>query len=141
MRDASLSYRNNSVTSLDEDFWNTAFTLYTPSTDPSADTSQPSESRPVRGAHPRQKTRKADKTEADKTDTDGSKPLIPEFLQPVLRQIILAGKSMEMLQALGRLGDIVEDHQTKGKGGGFVKFESVSSGYLTMSQNILKGLR
>ena len=63
----------------------------------------------------RQKTRKADKTEADKTETDGSKPLIPEFLQPVLRQIILAGKSMEMLQALGRLGDIVEDHQTKGK--------------------------
>ena len=31
----------------------------------------------------------------------------PQFLQPVLVEIILAGKSMEMLQDLGKLAEVV----------------------------------
>lgn len=31
----------------------------------------------------------------------------PKFLVPVLQQVILAGKSMEMLQNLGRLSDVL----------------------------------
>ena len=33
----------------------------------------------------------------------------PQFIQPVLQQVVLAGKSMEMLQALARLGNIIDD--------------------------------
>ena len=31
----------------------------------------------------------------------------PQFLQPVLVEIVLAGKSMEMLQDLGKLAEVV----------------------------------
>ena len=33
----------------------------------------------------------------------------PQFLQPILLQVVLAGKSMEMLQGLGRLRDVLGD--------------------------------
>lgn len=83
-----------------------------------------SESKVAKKNSPQQKPRKApvpgpdseSNNKSEESDTERNLTLTPEFLQPVLRQIILAGKSMEMLQALGRLGDIIDDRQTKGEG-------------------------
>ena len=36
----------------------------------------------------------------------GSSHWAPEFLEPVILEVVLAGKSMEMLQDLGKLADV-----------------------------------
>ncbi|CAC5390042.1 TUBGCP5 [Mytilus coruscus] len=83
--------RNESVKSLDEKFWEIAFTIHVPEDDPS-------------------KSKTHDQTDTlDDTSTFSEffSHWAPQFLQPVLVEIILAGKSMELLQDLGKLAEVV----------------------------------
>ncbi|XP_076082498.1 gamma-tubulin complex component 5-like [Mytilus galloprovincialis] len=83
--------RNESVKSLDEKFWEIAFTIHVPEDDPS-------------------KSKIQDQTDVlDDTSTFSEffSHWAPQFLQPVLVEIILAGKSMELLQDLGKLAEVV----------------------------------
>ncbi|XP_060067402.1 gamma-tubulin complex component 5-like [Ylistrum balloti] len=83
--------RNENVRSLDESFWETAFTIHIPSDQSLMEESRQAGSRSL--------------------DTTQGKGMIshwaPKFLQPILLEIVLAGKSMEMFQGLGRLRDVV----------------------------------
>ncbi|XP_021343427.1 gamma-tubulin complex component 5-like isoform X1 [Mizuhopecten yessoensis] len=85
--------RNENVRSLDESFWETAFTIHIPS-----DKSLMEES-------------VSRQTGSRSLDSSQIKGMIshwaPQFLQPILLEVVLAGKSMEMFQGLGRLRDVV----------------------------------
>lgn len=84
------------VTSLHQTFWEKTFTTHIPTESESQNES----------------------SSAGDTTTSNSKKLLggqyqswaPEFLQTVLLEIVLAGKSMEMLKDLGRLKEVVGGH-------------------------------
>ncbi|KAL5014094.1 hypothetical protein ScPMuIL_008364 [Solemya velum] len=83
--------RNETVKLLDENFWETAFTLHvSQSESPNRTSSGPVETRA-----------------GQSSQSPSVECWAPKFLHPVMRDIILAGKSMEMLQNLGRLADVV----------------------------------
>ncbi|KAK2167057.1 hypothetical protein LSH36_32g09025 [Paralvinella palmiformis] len=89
--------RNIDIRSLDENFWDTAFTLHC------SDTTQ---------------------TEGTNTKLPVTQ-VMPSFLLPVLNQIILAGKSMELIHNLGYLSQV---HKTTSKKGLYERFmESVQA--------------
>ena len=53
-------------------------------------------------------------SEADDSSQTSQEPHAPHFLLPVLREIVLAGKSMEMLESLGRKSEFVENRDKGG---------------------------
>ncbi|XP_053373064.1 gamma-tubulin complex component 5-like isoform X3 [Mercenaria mercenaria] len=75
--------RNKEIDTLDETFWEKSFAFHTMVKDP--DTSGSGSDKRVQ--------------EYDTMDW------APKFLQPVLQQIVLTGKSMEMLEGLGKLAE------------------------------------
>lgn len=75
-------FRNKEV-KLDETFWEMAFTLHC-----------------------------ADPGNHDDLELPGQGHIAPVFLQPVLDQVILAGKSMELLHNLGHLKQVVSSRDT-----------------------------
>ena len=85
-----LFFRNDNVKSLDETFWECAFTVQGPSTFQESLQSAP-----------------------DSTLSDSEASFVPSFLTPVLDKIVLSGKSMEMLQNLGRLNTVMDDAHSK----------------------------
>ncbi|XP_033727239.1 gamma-tubulin complex component 5-like isoform X2 [Pecten maximus] len=85
--------RNENVRSLDESFWETAFTIHIPS-----DQSLLEESM----------SRQPGSRSLDTTQSKGTiSHWAPQFLQPILLEVVLAGKSMEMFQGLGCLREVV----------------------------------
>ena len=88
--------RNESIHSLDETFWERAFTLNAPSP-PHRELSNTSLSSAGLCAEEEEWERAfEDVLEAT-----------PKFLRPVMRDVMLTGKSMELLQALGRLPEVL----------------------------------
>ena len=79
-----ICFRNKDIKTLDETFWEKSFAFHTASK-PTGD--KPSD------------TDTALQQEYQTTDW------APKFLQPVLQQIVLTGKSMEMLEGLGKLAE------------------------------------
>ncbi|XP_025091554.1 gamma-tubulin complex component 5-like [Pomacea canaliculata] len=89
--------RNERIESLDETFWERAVTLN------------------ISGSHLHQETSNtslssaglcAEQEEDDRTFKE-AQDAIPKFLLPVLQDVVLTGKSMELLQALGKLPEVV----------------------------------
>lgn len=91
--------RNKDVNTLDETYWEKSFTFHTlVNADPSLSPD------PTR----------------DKADQEyDTKDWAPKFLQPILQEVLLTGKSMEMLEGLGKLAEEHEGintvEQLKGK--------------------------
>ncbi|KAK3589216.1 hypothetical protein CHS0354_020077 [Potamilus streckersoni] len=83
--------RNREVKSLDETFWERAFTLHASASNNNAN---------------------EDSNSVQKTNNScaqmSRRVWAPLFLQPILLQVILTGKSMEMLESLGKLYDVVD---------------------------------
>jgi len=86
----NLYYRNEAVGAQDENFWTQAYKLQCKA--------------PARGDNETKETR-ANCTQAAKGESNRleEKSVAPGFLVPVLQQVIVAGKSMQMLHSLGRL--------------------------------------
>ncbi|KAK7487352.1 hypothetical protein BaRGS_00021441 [Batillaria attramentaria] len=96
--------RNESIQCLDETFWERALTLNTTT---------------VR--HERSDTSLSSAGLCAEEDEWGREfqdvvEAAPRFLQPVMRDIVLTGKSMELLQALGRLPEVVSSDDEFGRG-------------------------
>ena len=69
-------FRNKNIETLDETFWEKSFAFHT-------------------------MAERKDDQNKDYSPVDWA----PKFLQPVLQQIVLTGKSMEMLEGLGKLAE------------------------------------
>ncbi|XP_055996966.1 gamma-tubulin complex component 5-like isoform X2 [Ostrea edulis] len=91
--------RNEGVKSLDESFWETAFTIHVPADSTLRDGIQKSQHTVTDNSQSKRGTQSVDKSYA-------SSHWAPEFLEPVILEVVLAGKSMEMLQDLGKLADV-----------------------------------
>jgi hypothetical protein len=76
-------FRNKEIGTLDETFWEKSFAFHTMVKDPD-------------------KSRSSPEKKVQEYDT---MDWAPKFLQPVLQQIVLTGKSMEMLEGLGKLAE------------------------------------
>ena len=76
MLNGSLFFRNKNIDILDGTFWEKSFAFHT-------------------------MTEGKDDKNKDYSPVDWA----PKFLQPVLQQIVLTGKSMEMLEGLGKLAE------------------------------------
>ena len=96
-----LISRNKDIGTLDETFWEKSFAFHTMVKDP-------------------------DKSSSDKKVQEyDTMDWAPQFLQPVLQQIVLTGKSMEMLEGLGKLAE----HDGKG-------FSDYLNGIYTQSSSV-----
>ncbi|XP_061182795.1 gamma-tubulin complex component 5-like [Saccostrea echinata] len=91
--------RNENVKSLDESFWETAFTIHIPE-----DSALPSEIHESQHTVTEKSKPNSSRKSVDKSA--GSSHWAPEFLEPVILEVVLAGKSMEMIQDLGKLADV-----------------------------------
>ncbi|RUS86494.1 hypothetical protein EGW08_005744 [Elysia chlorotica] len=119
LRDPSAEFvlqRNKEVKSLDETFWEKAFVPSAQSTridDPSAFNSFTTS--PKQGRHEDSKSYSSggkDRTTISQKqpwqEDDIVIPKGPKLLMPILREAILTGKSMEMLENLGRMGEALD---------------------------------
>ncbi|KAK7091928.1 gamma-tubulin complex component 5-like [Littorina saxatilis] len=88
--------RNESIKCLDETFWERAFTLNSPAA-PHRDVSNTSLSSAGLCAE----------EEGWEQAFEDVVEATPKFLRPVMRDVMLTGKSMELLQALGRLPEVL----------------------------------
>ncbi|KAL3889915.1 hypothetical protein ACJMK2_002233 [Sinanodonta woodiana] len=87
--------RNREVKSLDETFWERAFTLHASASNSNANEDSNS-------------TQRTKNKSCVQKSRHGTAVWAPLFLQPILLQVILTGKSMEMLESLGKLADVVD---------------------------------
>ena len=86
-----MHYRNKDISTLDETYWEKSFAFHTMTRD--RDKGQGTGSgQGSTGSH----THVAEYSTCN---------WAPKFLQPVLQQIVLTGKSMEMLEGLGKLAE------------------------------------
>lgn len=106
--------------SLDENFWETAFSLRCPSPDHSSGVASPGKEN-VRVTSPGKENvtatfpaKERPNTQADKEQGRRGSYWAPRFLLPVMREVVSAGKSMELLQTLGRLGKVLREHDNEG---------------------------
>ncbi|XP_078588145.1 gamma-tubulin complex component 5-like isoform X2 [Branchiostoma floridae x Branchiostoma japonicum] len=93
--------RNGKVDVFHEDFWESAFLV---SCSPMHQDDTPGSSMKEDGQEENLHDRKTDKETRDNQEEE----FIPVFLKSVFKEIILAGKSMELLKALGKMGGRVE---------------------------------
>ncbi|XP_041361102.1 gamma-tubulin complex component 5-like [Gigantopelta aegis] len=82
--------RNENVGSQDENFWENAFVLHMP-----------------RPGHDGSSMSMTTLQFAEQEQVAVATAWAPRFLQPVMRDIVLTGKSMEMLESLGRLNEVI----------------------------------
>ncbi|KAK3087994.1 hypothetical protein FSP39_013230 [Pinctada imbricata] len=95
-----LMRRNENVKTLDEKFWETSFTVLLPS-----------DSTPYKTPSP-DKRLSLNRTSVG---TGGLPYWAPQFLEPIVLKVVLAGKSMEMLQDLGKLSEVLGHEGSKEK--------------------------
>jgi hypothetical protein len=87
-----LFFRNQDVKSDDETFWDTAFTLHCSLEQTTEERSQA-------------ETSDGNTKNENQTET-WRRALAPSFLKPVMNEVMQTGKSMELLQHLGKLADV-----------------------------------
>lgn len=102
--------RNKSVQSLNETYWEQAFTLNTSSCQETSDILLPQEE-----ASDVSQSSSGMFTDCEEQNFQDVQEAAPKFLQPILREVILTGKSMELLQDLGRLPMVVKMYGEEGK--------------------------
>jgi len=85
----NIIFRNKDVNTLDETYWEKSFTFHTVLKDANDSTQVPGSTEAV------------DK----KGQGYDTKDWAPKFLQPILQEVVLTGKSMEMLEGLGKLAE------------------------------------
>ncbi|CAH1773165.1 unnamed protein product [Owenia fusiformis] len=102
-----IIHRNTGKSTLDETFWETAFTI-----DCTSDTEYSKERNSQSKSQSSTEQSKSDDASSEQTRMNEhaiSERLqgVPKFLLPVLEKVILAGKSMQVLENLGRLNDVI----------------------------------
>ncbi|XP_064652769.1 gamma-tubulin complex component 5-like [Lineus longissimus] len=90
--------RNHKIKSDEETFWDTAFTLHCTLV-PTTTKDDSSQAMPPSGDAENKKSEKLQRGTLGRA-------VVPSFLKPVMNEIILTGKSMELLQDLGKLVDV-----------------------------------
>ncbi|XP_066270799.1 gamma-tubulin complex component 5-like isoform X1 [Branchiostoma lanceolatum] len=99
--------RNGNVDVFHEDFWESAFLVSNSSVHQAADTPGSSLSQ-ISMKETHQEENLHDKNTGKEERDHQEEEFIPVFLKSVFKEIILAGKSMELLKALGKMGGRVE---------------------------------
>ena len=98
--DLMFCFSNDKMRSLDETFWETAFIL---------NCTLPQDLLPDQSSVSKSSTSQSESSrETSSNQSKDSKSWAPPFLLPVLEKVILAGKSMEVLQNLGKLWMVVK---------------------------------